>query len=61
MTHDEAKALGATHSLELGRYTDGSGYLFAYYRVFRSKLFYLEFGCWVESEHTESSLKLKPL
>lgn len=52
---------GATHWLELGRYTDGSGYLIAYYVVIRNKLYFFEFGRWVLSEHTIKSINIKPL
>lgn len=61
MTHEEAKKMGATHSLELGRYTDGSGYLFSYYKIFKYKLFVLDCDVWIESEYTASRLNLKPL
>ena len=67
MTEQEIKDRapdGATHYLELGRYTDGSGYLIAYYMLFNSVLFLYECNQWMESEykkHQMIQLNIKPL
>lgn len=55
------KPQGATHYMELGRYTDGSGYLIAYYQLKNSKLFVFDCGVWVDSEYSISNANIKPL
>ena len=57
----KGKPDGATMYMELGRYTDGSGYLIAYYRILRHKLFVFDCNDWVESEYRVGNPIIKPL
>lgn len=52
---------GAMFYVELGRYTDGSGYLLSYYTIINSILLVFDCGEWVKSEYRKSQLNLKPL
>ena len=64
MTEQEIKdgaPSGAQYWVELGRFTDGSGYLVGYYRLFNSIMFVFDCGEWVKSEYGINQLKLKPL
>lgn len=61
MNKEYAEKIGATHWMELGRYTDGSGYLVAYYKLLNSTLFVFDCNEWVLSENNISMLSIKPI
>lgn len=61
MNKEYAEKIGATHWMELGRYTDGSGYLVAYYKSFNSTLFVFDCNEWVLSDYTINMPNIKPI
>ena len=61
MTKEEAKKIGASHYMELGRWVDSNECLLAYYKMINKILFVFDCNKWIESEYTINHPQLKPL